>query len=173
MSEDSEIKPTEPQGKLTGVTVKIVKTPFGGLREALIGPDGKFMKKARKPATAKDAQAILREFLETKLEKGADGKLTKRSKSRLEEQYEKMHQLIVDENPITRNAAVKAWEVMLERAYGKAGPGDKELDALKASGIRTIFIEMPTGITKGEEHVKELKPSFIDAEIIEGPKEKE
>lgn len=169
---DSEVNSTETQPvpqKPAGPTSILVRDPNGNFREALKGPDGKFVRKPRKLATVKDIQVVMREFLESPLEKGLDGKMHKRSKARLQQQLEAMHELATNKNPDVANAAVKAAELLWLRAYGKPAPSDRELAALETSSVKFVIVQAPELMHPDvlEEKPRETpKPAFIDGEVV-------
>jgi hypothetical protein len=161
------VEETKPQGP----TAIIVRGPHGELREALKGRDGKFVRKERKLATKKDIQDVTREFLTTKLEKDPNGKMTKRSKTRLHETLEAMHKLSTNDNPVVAAAAVKAAEFLWLYAFGKPSMSDKDRSAMELAGVKYVIVEAPELMHPEviqEQPKPVLKPSFSEKpQIIE------
>jgi hypothetical protein len=165
---DSEEKDQTPQEeKPVGPTSLIVRTPFGkeGFREALKGPDGRFI--ARKTqATKKDVQDLLADFLLTKVERGKDGKMKKREKTRLQEQFEAMDDMVHNKDPKAAPAAVKAAELMWVYLFGKPSQSDKDRAANELAGVKYVVINaqpLPNpAVVNADEQKKPTKPSFID-----------
>ena len=181
MAEDSDKKDqTQPEPeKPAGNTSIIVRTPFGkeGFREALKGPDGRFVAKTRK-ATKKDGQELFHEFMHAKYEKGSDGKLIKRDKTRLMELFESMQEMIMNKDPKASPAAVKAMELALVYLWGKPSQSDKDRAANELAGVKYVVIQAPElpnpGIVNADEQKTPTKPSFLDdVEFLPPDRDKE
>ena len=167
MAEDSDKKDQTQPEQPAGPTSIIVRTPFGkeGFREALKGPDGKFV--ARKTqATKKDVQELLADFLLTKVERDKDGKLKKREKTRLQEQFEAMDRMVHNTDPKAAPAAVKAAELMWVYLFGKPSQSDKDRAANELAGVKYVVIQAPAlpnpTVVVAEDQKTPTKPSFLD-----------
>lgn len=159
------------ESKPQGPTAIIVRGPHGELREALKGANGQFVKKERPLATKKDIQDVTRNFLTSKLRKGPDGKMEKKSETRLYEVLEAMHKLATNDNPDVAAAAVKAAEFLWVYAYGKPSMSDKDRSAMELAGVKYVILERPELMhpeVQEEKPKPVLKPSFAEQpQIIE------
>lgn len=187
---DSETKPEDvlvpgafkpsPPGT-TEITIQRKGVPV----TLLVNEKGKFVHKPKPMPEAKDVTRLMRRLL-IELEAGEDGRVTSKSKNRLRRMLDNMidiatadsHTIMFDKkgNAITVRdakmamASVKAFEALMARAYGKVSPGDDEMDAMKLAGIKIVVVTPPDNLKPMEDTQKNLRPSFIEAEIVENKK---
>lgn len=165
---DSEQKKPE---KVEPVAI-MVRNPDGGVRQALRGKGGKFV---RLPKSMPSAQEVTRTFrnMANELVESTDnkGKVIRKSKAAMAFDYMmRMSQGLVTDDPKMQMAAVAAFKEWTLRAYGKPSVSDEEKEALKYAGIKTVIITVPDLINPDViTEIPEIpsKPSFIDAEIVE------
>lgn len=166
----------EKKEKIEPVAI-ILKNIDGGVRTALRGSGGKFVKK---PRAMPSAQEVTRTFrnMANELTESTDQKTGKISrKSNAARAFDYMLRASrgqVDDDPKKIMAAVSAFKEWTLRAYGKPSVSDEEKEALKYAGIKTVVINMPDLINPDvvtEVPAIPTRPSFIEAEIVETKKE--
>jgi hypothetical protein len=175
-----EQKPTEPQQEEKPVealvTSKTMRTAKG-FRTMQIDPKThKFVKQPKKMPETREVTRLWREALNKKIQADANGNLTKSSKTRLEQIFERMVAIATNDSadPKWGQNAIAAAEFIMTRAHGKAAPGDAELGALERAGVRVVVLTDPSlshpEVEAYEDrlHSKPEKPSFADAPFIEG-----
>jgi hypothetical protein len=117
---------------------------------------GRFVKKQRRVKTASDAQRRIQEILENK-----PGDLPSPEGAETEFDAIVLTHAVNAKRTDLENvgaAPVKSAEFLFKHAF----PKEKE----QVNKITAIFINLPE-VPKAEAHIKETRPSFLDAEIIE------
>lgn len=164
-------KPVEPTA-----IVKTLRTKEGGVRTALVNAQGKFVKQPKKMPEGREMQRVLRNFGLDKLEVGPDGRLTKSSKSLVLNMTENIARIAMysGNDGKAMAAAVAAYNILMERMWGKNAPSDQELGALERAGVRVVVLSAPE-LMHPEELTEEqlrpaapVRPSFAEAPFIEG-----
>jgi hypothetical protein len=175
-------EPKAPEGP-TSITVR--NAHGGGFSTRLKDKSGKFVRKPKQVPETREVTDMMRRLLNS-AEADSNGKLIKGAKTRFRKMFDNMVDIATNRATIKEfdkegnlesesadakamMAAVKAFEVLMARAYGKVAPGDEEMDALKTAGVKIVVIPPPDLMhpeTVAEDHKSPTKPSFIDAEII-------
>lgn len=144
MTEKNTLITTDESGSITKIhdveTVE-VKVDHAGRLEKIgqgQGPDGKFLAKEKvrgpRATEGKKAVELLRKMLRQKSEFGP--------RSVQEEGWKKIFALVNQmEDPKLAMSAVKAWELVQNRAFGKVEVSDDEKEArANPEGVRVVFI---------------------------------
>ena len=172
---DSEVEKTEEiqeQGlseiKPTGPVPVLMKTRHGTYVERLRDEKGRIVKNPKRIPDAREVTSFMRTFLNSRVA-NADGKITSGSKKRVEKMFNRIWEIATDPNPDPKSkmAAVKAFEAITLRAYGRPSISDEDKDALQRSGVRIVVINAPEGLPLTEERPKEpRKPDFLEGEVV-------
>lgn len=132
---------------------------------------GKFIRKRKPMPEANELTRLMRTLL-NQAEADADGRLTHASRTRVRRMFDNMVAIATneDKDPKALMAAVKAFEVLMARAYGKVQPSDQELGALERAGVKIVVVQPPElnhPMVTDQEKKKPEQPSFADAEVIQ------
>ena len=172
---DSEVekKPEEAQPAAGPLVKKILNADRTTYRNQPVAANGRFMKKTKKLASTLDHTRLTRDFMNQRLEIGLDGKVTKASRTRWQQQMDAMHFVVTDgaysEDPKKRMAAVAASKFLREAAFGPAR--DVEQNSEMQTQIKAIYISLPPMPSQGElKPAENLRPNFENGEVpfIEG-----
>ena len=153
-------------------TSLVVRNPSGeGVREVLKGPDGRFVKKPRRQITTLEITRLGRKLMSMPVPE----KIDKRTANRFQKLFMTLYDIATNPLALTdakfAGASVQAAKELMLRVGGKPAVSDEEIDAMqKQSGIRVIVLTAPElmykNIIEEQKEVKQLKPSFIDVEVI-------
>lgn len=162
---ESPIQPEKPAAP-TAIT-KVDK--LGRIRSFTQGADGKFQKLPRRKVDVTQVNELARKFLATTVP-NSDGKIDKKSKKRLEQQLQRMYEISTNDSadPKAMMAAVKAFEVLWLRAYGKPSMSPEDSAALQRAGVNIVIVPAPVLMHPepvDETPRKALTPSFIEGEF--------
>lgn len=149
------VPPSTPED---GSIVKIVRTKNGGTREALVGKDGKFLKKKpdRREVNEDQARTIIRRELRTN---DSWVKIVK-AQIRLAQNVDA---------PDFAGASTKAAEWLALRTWGKPTISDSDKASREHEGIKTIIITQSPVSPDAIDHTKferPTKPSWVNAEVV-------
>jgi hypothetical protein len=127
------------------------------------GKAGKF---ARKEGVKIDPRALTIAFREAMLKTDSETGL-----SDLQEFYLSLCEIIKrpleDTDPKAALAAVKAYEALMSRVWGKPDPSDDALEAKASGAVKVIILnQQPTGKPLEVQPVKKLLPSFAEVTDI-------
>lgn len=177
---DPKEKPVEaPQEKPKGPTAITVRAGKDKFRQMLKDPSsGKFLRMPKKMPDSREVTRFLRNLGNSKLEVGPDGRLTKSSKSLIQNMTENICRIAMYDgnDPKMAAAAVAGYETVMARMWGKTSMSDQDAGALERAGVKIVVISAPALPNEGELVPREmLKPSFseapfIDGELVENPK---
>jgi len=194
--EDSEIKIEEKAGEEKTPAVSIEMVRHNGkdtLTKRMRGEGGKFVKQPKTMPKSLDVTRLLRNLLNQPVA-DENGKMTKGGLTRLRRAFDNIYQIAImpAEQPLMDKfghamtdakgnvitikdakvamASVQAWEKLMLRAYGMPSKSDEELEALKTQGVKVVILQHPEMMDRTvyeDKPKEELKPAFIEAEIIE------
>ena len=141
-----------------GVTSLVVRNVDGTFRESLKNAKGHFVKKVKPLPSAHEMVRKLRKRLEQNITGGDQQKLMEIFDFQIS-----IANGTCGCDPKAQMAAVKAFEAIWLRAYGKPSLSDDEKEALKHDGVRIVIVEAPQCLPAAEEAKEEKKqPSFAD-----------
>ncbi len=179
---DSENNSAQPEGKPAVTEELMLHAKSGKYIKNLRGEGGKFVRQPKAMPSSREFTRLTRNYM-LQMEAGADGKILKGSKTKYEMMCEniisiarRVPTVLPNGDTIEREAkedmaAVQAFKVYTERGLGQPPKSDEEQDALKEHGIKMVVIVSPELMHKEivdfDKPKPQLKPSFINAEIIE------
>ena len=192
MAEDSEVKTEgQPEKKSPAKPSEemIIHHESHAPVKVFRGEGGKFVRSPKTMPKTADVTRLMRNLL------NAPVTGEKSSESRFREMFDNMvliastspHQLVLDKlgHPIEMDdgsyltamdakcamASVQAFKELCLRAYGAPSKSEEEIEAMQTQGVKIVVLTAPSEMVNKqitEEKPKPaLKPSFIDAEIIE------
>jgi hypothetical protein len=174
MADDSTIKPESPVGSNPpGTSIVMVKGNNGSYHPRIKDDKtGHFVKTPKPLPSAIEVTRTMRKFL-AKVETG-------QTESRITRILENMTDIAMNDQVDIKTgqrdakammAAVKAFEALWLRAYGKPALSDDEKEALKHSGVKIVIVQPPTlmnpNVLEESTEEKKTQPSFVDAEVIQ------
>lgn len=150
--------------------IEVVMRNKDGTTRKVLKKDGKFIKRQRPMPEAKEITRMMRTLL-SQPETGPDGKIAKGEKTRFRKMFDNMVAIASNGDPEFSMSAIKAFEVLMARGYGKVTPSDQELDALSTAGIKVIVVPPPSNMMYPEQ-IEERKeraksPAFIEGTVVE------
>lgn len=151
-----------------GAIEVVVRNRDGSSRTAY-KKDGKFIKRQRPMPEAREVTRMLRTLL-NQAEAGPDGKIAPGTKTRLRKMFDNIVAIATNTDPDNMMAAIKAFEALMARTYGKVMPSDQELDALSLAGVKVVIVQPPEMMhpkVQEERSFEKKQPRFIDAEVIQ------
>ncbi len=184
---DSEVK-SEPsqQAEEKPATTELTVMRYGRPVKQVKDANGRFVKQQKPMPSSKDVVRLFRRQM-LEIEAREDGTVDKVARSRIRRMFEEMYDIVTtsirttildkDGNAYEINdpkmaiAKVQAFKALMERTYGKASPSDEEMDAMQIAGVKVVMIPPPQLMheraVEEEKPSETLKPSFIDAEVVE------
>jgi hypothetical protein len=131
---------------------------------------GRFIKRTKAHApTGREITSFIREYLQGRLEVSDEtGKLTKDSKKRMERILDNQVFIASDATVEARSASVKAAQLLMERAYGRASASDEDRASMERAAVRIVIVTPPDLPNMGEMQPREkITPNFADAPFVD------
>jgi hypothetical protein len=167
MAEPETEEQAQP-GKPVESMAIVVRNPDGSTRVAKRGSDGKFVRTRKMPSSL-DYTRRARKLLDRPIEE--------RTRKEIVTVYDEMVNHMIDiargkveGDPKDKAAAVMAFKELTLRVFGKPSTSEEDREAAtQGAGIRVVVIPSPELMVKDiieEKPREQLKPSFIDAEVV-------
>jgi hypothetical protein len=168
MAEDSANKENQTQAEQKpSESLVVVRNVNGTTREMLRSEKGTFIRKPKPPIPTIEFVRKERKILNS---------LSKTKEGLTEHEQAFLNILRIaqceDDDPKSKMAAVKAYEILMRRALGKEAPSEQELDKLTQQPVRSIIVFAPEimhpEIVKEKTQTKiDDKPAFAEVTSVE------